>query len=203
MILPRKDENGIPYVSYSQINMFKNDPVQYYNSYVLNKPFEGNVWTDFGSDVGKALETGNFMQFSDIEQLILGRVTRLEFFEVETKLWYGDEFYVKGFIDTTDFEVVIDYKTGGKNKELLYSSEEYTQVQLYALALRDEGFVIRDGWVEFIRREGNPYRGQDLKVAQEPPLIIKQDVSITTLERIRDKTYDEVLKISEWYKTVI
>jgi hypothetical protein len=198
MILPKKDKDGIPYVSYSQLALFKRSPEEYKARYIDGEPFEGNIWTDFGQKVGEALETGDFAYFSLSEQNTLSSVTRLDDFEVEIRLEYND-FYVKGYIDTTDYNTIIDYKTGGKNKELQYSDENYWQCQIYALALQQEGIEVTDSWVEFIRRVGNPYRYQPLRVGNEV-IKIPQDVSKPTLERVYEQIPKVVTDISTYYK---
>lgn len=200
MILPKTDSEGIPYVSYSQLALFKRSPEEYKARYIDKEPFEGNIWTDFGSRVGEALEHGDFSHFSLSERETLQSVTRLDYFEVEVHLNYED-FYVKGYIDTTDFNTIIDYKTGGKKKELQYFDENYWQCQIYALALRQEGIVVSDSWVEFIRRVGNPYRHQPLEVGGEV-IKIPQDVSQGTLDRIYDEIPKIVTEISEFYISV-
>ena len=123
--LPKKDENGISYLSYSQIQLFKRDKNEYLERYILNKPFLGNAYTDFGSKVGEALETNNFKGFSSQEQRTLNKCTRLDEFEKKVNLDFGD-FYVLGYIDTNskDFNEIIDYKTGGRNKEFQYLEDE-------------------------------------------------------------------------------
>ena len=118
MNLPRKDKDGISRLSYSQISLFKRSKSEYYESYILGKPFEGNEYTDFGSKVGEALENNDFKGFKKSEQTTLKNVIRLDEFEREVRLNY-EGFYVLGFIDTNskDFSKIIDYKTGGFNKE--------------------------------------------------------------------------------------
>ena len=155
--LPKKDENGISYLSYSQIQLFKRDKNEYLERYILNKPFLGNAYTDFGSKVGEALETNNFKGFSSQEQRTLNKCTRLDEFEKKVNLDFGD-FYVLGYIDTNskDFNEIIDYKTGGRNKEFQYLEDEYTQLCYYALALKQEfGVLPSKAYVNFIRRNGS------------------------------------------------
>ena len=49
--LPTKDRMGNNFLSYSQIASFQYDKGQYYDSYILKKPFKGNIYTDFGEAV--------------------------------------------------------------------------------------------------------------------------------------------------------
>ena len=196
MILPKSDKDGIPYVSYSQIALFKRSPKEYKERYIDGKPFEGNIWTDFGQKVGEALELGEFSNLALHEQQILSQVTRLDDFEVEIRLEY-DDFYVKGFIDTTDYNTVIDYKTGGKDKELQYYDEDYWQCLIYALALRQEGIIVEDSWVEFIRRVGNPWKGQQLTLSGE---IIRIPQDLSRMDAVYEEIPKLVKQISEFYE---
>jgi len=200
--LPKQDKDGNSYVSYSQLSLFKKDKQEYFERYIVGKPFEGNEWTDFGSKVGEALENDNFEGFSADETGILKKVTRLDQFEKPTKLKY-EGFYVMGFIDSMkeDFTRIIDYKTGGKKKEFQYSEEDYSQLALYALSLRQEtGITPTKASVEFIRRAGNPYRNTPLTVAIEEPIEIIVDISLERLKKVYRETYITTKQIEHFYK---
>ena len=80
MDLPKKDKKGNSYLSYSQIQTFKRSKDDYYEQYILKKPFEGNAYTDFGSKIGEALEKNDFTKFAKREQKVLGNITRLDEF---------------------------------------------------------------------------------------------------------------------------
>lgn len=197
MNLPRKDKDNISYLSYSQMSLFKRDKHEYYEQYILGKPFKPNPWVDFGSKVGEALEVNDFSKFTPSEQEILRQAPRYDLFEHEIKLWYPEHgFFIKGFIDTcpSSFEVLQDYKTGGKDKEHQYKKEDYTQLCLYALGIKQQHKVLPSkAHVCFIRREGNPYRGEELMIANEKPLLIEVDISLPRLKRV----YWESLKIAQ------
>jgi RecB family exonuclease len=94
---------------------------------------------------------------------------------------------------------VKDYKTGGKLKEVKYSSEDYIQVILYAYALELAGEKIKNTNISFIRREG---------YHKKLPLIISTEQFVIPLkyneERVKfalDKVDRAVKEISE-FKTV-
>jgi hypothetical protein len=204
MDLPKKDKYGNSYVSYSQLSTFKNSQKDYYERYILNKPFEGNEYTDFGSKVGEALEKNNFDLFDDKEKETLNKVTRLDEFERKCVLKY-EGFYVLGFIDTNSFDLseIIDYKTGGKKKEFQYLKDDYHQLHLYALALRQEtGITPTKASVEFIRRTGNAFKGEKLRVGNE---LIKTEIniSIKNLTRVYWETLRTVKEINRFYKSKI
>ena len=195
MRLPRKDEEGYPYLSYSQIKKFLTDIDGFVETYIEGIPFEGNEYTDFGTKVGEALEHNNFDAFADREQRVLQKVPRLDVFEREIRLHFPG-FYVKGFIDTMsyNFKHIIDYKTGGKKKEFQYKERDYTQLQLYALGIRQEkGFSPDVAQVIFMRREGNAFKGENLTLGSEDPITIDVDISIDRLLEV----YDETLIIAQ------
>lgn len=202
MILPKKDKNGNGYLSYSQIALFKRDRAEYLEQYIIGKKFEGNAYTDFGSNVGNALETNNFEKFTKDEAVILQKATRLDEFERRTILKY-DGFYIVGYIDTNkkDYSKIIDYKTGGLKKESQYKDKDYTQLHLYALSLRQEtGITPKEASVEFIRRAGNAFRGEKLTVANENPIKIDIDISYNRLKSVYWETLEVAKEIETFYK---
>lgn len=195
MNLPRKDSEGTPYLSYSQIQLFQRDPAEYRKVYIWNEPFEGNEYTEFGSKVGSAIEKNDFSGFEPGEVEVLKKVTRLDQFEREVRLNY-EGFYVKGFIDTNslDLKKVLDYKTGGKGKDKQYREKNYWQVVIYALAIRQEtGITPEYGGVEFITRNGNAFFDEPLTVAPVAPIKIQVDLSEENLKRV----YWDVLRTSK------
>ena len=70
MNLPKKDKKGNSYLSYSQINLFLKSPKEYYEQVILDKPFEGNEYTEFGSKVGIALETNSNSDEKSVECML-------------------------------------------------------------------------------------------------------------------------------------
>ena len=204
MNLPKKDKHGVSILSYSQIATFKKSKADFYDRYILQKPFEGNEYTYFGLKVGEALEKNDFSLFSDPEKTILKQVTRLHEFERSVFLEYKDHgFYLVGYIDTIseDFTRIIDYKTGGLGKEKQYSDTEYNQLHIYALAIKqDLGLDVKDASVEFIRRGGNAYRGQKLFVKDEKPIVIPQDLSEERLKHVYWDILKTAKEIEKFYK---
>jgi hypothetical protein len=201
MDLPKKDKKGNSYLSYSQISLFKRDKNEYYENYILGKKFEGNAYTYFGSKVGEALEHHNFSGFTNKESEVLQKCTRLDLFERKTILNY-DGFYVLGFIDSVsnDLDYLIDYKTGGRNKEYQYLEDNYTQLCLYAISLRQEtGITPTKAQVNFIRRAGNAFRGENLSVEYETPLLLNIDISIPRLNQVYWNTLDTAKEIEKFY----
>lgn len=205
MLLPSKDKNGNSYVSYSQLQLFIKDEKEYKNRYIDRLPFRTNAYIEFGSKVGKALEENDMCLFTKSEVDTLSKVTRLDVFERKTILKY-DGFYVLGFIDTisNDYLNIIDYKTGGKNKEFEYTKDDYFQLQLYALSIRQEtGVTPLKASVEFIRRIGNAYKREVLKVSNESPIIIDVDISYDRLKKVYNDTLRITKEIEKFYISTI
>lgn len=199
--MPKKDKNGKSRLSYSQIKCFKENKQDYIKRYILNEPFVSNEYIDFGSKVGEALEQNNFNNFHELEENILRKVERLDEFEKFVKLDFGG-FVMFGYIDsnTKDLSKIIDYKTGGKKKELIYSKDEYTQLCFYVLSLKQEyNITPKKAEVHFIRRAGNLYRGQELVVAQETPIVISVDISEERLKKVYWETIEIAKEIEVFY----
>tara|TARA_R110001606_G_scaffold98341_2_gene217316 strand:+ start:1217 stop:1837 length:621 start_codon:yes stop_codon:yes gene_type:complete len=191
--LPVKNKNGISKLSYSQINLFKNEKREYYKRYILKEPFKGNAYTDFGTKVGTALEHNDFTAFDPEEKETLQKCTRLDVFEKKININF-DQFVLVGYIDSIsdDLSTIIDYKTGGAGKESNYLKDDYTQLCLYALGIRQEYGITPDkAYVNFIRREGNAFRGQKLKVGKEC-LMLPIDITYNKLKSV----YWETIKIA-------
>jgi len=202
MNLPRKDKKGNGYLSYSQISTFKRSKDDYYKQYIEGVPFEGNDYTDFGSKVGESLELNSFKSFDTMEAKILKSVKRLDLFERSTILNYNG-FYVVGYIDTIsdDYSQIIDYKTGGRGKDAQYVKDDYTQLQIYALSIRQEtGITPQKASVEFITREGNAFKGESLRVAYEPVKSIDIDISYERLKTVYWGVLRTAKEISDFYE---
>jgi hypothetical protein len=201
MDLPRKDDKGVNYLSYSQVSKWKDSKKDYIISYFFGERFEGNAYTEFGSLIGEALEKGDFSEFSRKEKQVLNKITRLDEFEREIKLDFGD-FYVLGFIDTNDKDckTLIDYKTGAMNKVAVYEDEGYNQLGIYAAAIEQEtGKLPENAWVELIEREGNAFRGEKLVLGTKVEKI-PQDISKENVEKVKDVVKKTAESISDYYR---
>jgi hypothetical protein len=200
--LPKKDQNGKSRLSYSQIQTFKKSKKLFYKRYILKEPFFSNPYVNFGNKVGRALQHNDFLNFNENEKNVLSAATRLDVFEKFVKLEYTD-FNLYGYIDTCskDYSTLVDYKTGGEKKEEKYMNLEYNQLQIYSLAIRQMyGVTPKNAWVEFIRREGNPYKGSPLCVADEPLILIEADLSLKRLIDVYHDIYKTAVEISDFYR---
>ena len=199
--LPKTDKNGKPRLSYSQIKCFKENKQEWKRRYMLNQEFEGNAYTDFGTKVGEALEYNSYTDFNEGEQDVLTKCTRLDEFERRITLNF-DEFVLYGYIDTNsaDLTKIIDYKTGGYGKEVKYIEPDYTQLQLYALGIKQEtGIDVKSATVEFITRGGQGWKGEEMYVADQPIIEIEMDISKERLDFVFYQTIEDAKKISEFY----
>lgn len=206
LILPKTDDDGLYYLSYSQISTWKKSKREYIRQYFLGEKFEGNAYTEFGSKVGEALENNDFEGFTPKEIEFLKTIPRYDEFEREIKLQM-DGFYIKGFIDTNTsvhsisnkkkielVDKIADYKTGDIEKKAAeYESDEYNQLDIYAGAIRqDTGTLPSDVKVFLIDRTGNAFKGETLKLGSKFVTITKN----VTDERV-DKVLEDVQAIAE------
>lgn len=202
MDLPKKDKNGKNKLSYSQISCFHKSKNEYYNRYIKKEPFLDNPYAKFGRDVENAIEKKDFSSFSNKEKLVLNKVTRLDVFQ-KFVMYESNLFNLYGYIDTCkkDFSEIVDYKTGGKNKEFKYINEEYIQLEIYAMCiLQMTGRIPNKASVEFIRRGGNIYKGQKLFVKDEPILKIEKNINHSKIMDTMLFVEQTARDISKFYK---
>jgi hypothetical protein len=223
LILPKKDERGNYYLSYTQYTTWKKSKREYIRSYFFGDRFTGNAYTEFGNLVGEALENNDFSSFRPKEQEFLKTVPRYDEFERVIELQMKG-FYVKGYIDSNTFpepytkaqlvsdmnkdrvivswvREMLDYKTGDiATKQSTYSSPSYKQLHIYAAALKQEyGVYPDDVKVVLIDRRGNAFRGEKLRLGNEyieiPKIITEKDV-----QAVLDDVQRVAEEISKYYK---
>lgn len=206
MILPKKDKQGLCYLSYSQVNSFLTNKKEFIKSYFYNEPIKFTAYLDFGKKVGGALEKGDFSEFTKPEQKILKTVRRLDIFEKEVRLDFPEyNFYLKGFIDTIDnkFTEVLDYKTGTESKIVEYQKDKYIQPLLYAAGIYQEtGKLPNKAGVILIDRKGNAYKGEPLTLGNQV-WEIPLEVSKERIEYAKKVVIDTAHEISHYYKTFL
>lgn len=202
IVLPKQDEKGRFYLSYSQYSTWKKNKRDYMRQYFFGEKFEGNAYTDFGSDIGTALENNNFSGYSDKEQKFLKTIPRYDDFEREICLQL-DGFYMKGFIDTSKNPPtsIADYKTGDVvKKESEYQSDDYIQLDIYAAAIEQEtGILPEEVKVFLIDRKGNAYAGEKLKLGDKFVTITKS-VDEARIKDVIKRVTKVAHEISEHYK---
>ena len=219
LILPKKDKDGVPYLSYSQVSKWLSNKREYIRQYFFGEAFEGNAYTDFGSKVGEALENNDFRGFTAAEKKFLKTIPRYDEFEREIKLQM-DGFYVKGYIDTNSSlkERVIDkdttgmvindmadYKTGDIEKKTEeYESEKYNQLEIYAAAIQKEtGHIPDNVSVILIGRKGNPFKPKEpLKLTRKFATITRK-VDQAAIDRVLKEVQEAAEEISEAYQVFL
>lgn len=200
MILPKKDKYGKQYISYSQIHSFFNNRRDYIRQYFLGEKFEGNAYTNFGNLLGEALEKRDFSIFTKKEKELLKTIPRYDEFERGVRL-QRDGFYVIGYIDsnTSDCVKILDYKTGDLNKEAVYTSEDYSQLHIYAAALEQElGVLPKKASVILIERLGNPFKREKL-VLGDNYITIDKKITKKGIKDVIKKVDNTAKEISEYY----
>lgn len=213
LTLPRVDDIGIPYLSYSQITTWKRSKKQYMKQYFFKEPFDGNAYTDFGKKVGTALELNDYSGFTQEEIKVLQQVPRYDEFEKEIKLQMKG-FYVLGYIDTNSklvnngngvyIEKIADYKTGDiKKKVAEYESDDYTQLDIYAASLLQKYDRLPDKiYVHLIDRKGNAFRGEPL-VLGDGHITIKRQTDKKRISKILKDIQEVGEDIEKCYKVFL
>lgn len=201
IILPKEDKKGNSRLSYSQIKCFKESKKEYIKRYILKESFYVNKYMTFGNKVGKAIEANCYDNFSDDEKQTLLKVERLDEFEKFVVLDFGG-FMMYGYIDTCSLDMsrIIDYKTGSINKHHKYLNPDYNQLHYYALSLRQQyGITPISAQVNYIIREGNPYKGVNLRVSKEKPILLNIDISEKTLNKVYWDTIEIAKEMESFY----
>lgn len=210
--LPSKLD-GKPKISYSQMNTFTSNKCfnlgavhgmyEYFQKYFLKKRFPDEMgWGEFGNKVEDSIETQDFSKFSEKEAKILKQIKPLPVFQKELIVDFGD-FVAQGFLDncTEDMSHIIDFKTASENSVKQYYSKDYKQLLFYAfLAWKKTGNIPESVKVVAILRDGNPYKGEKLTVADKPPRYIPIEFTEKDLEDVEVWMYNAVSGISEYYK---
>jgi len=199
--LPRRDKEGLPYLSYSQYTTWKKSKRDYMRQYFLGFRFKGNAYTEFGTKVGEALENNDFSEFTNKEAKFLKTVPRYDVFEYEVKLPM-DGFYILGYIDTLsqDNKKIADYKTGSvATKEAEYASEDYHQLHIYAGGIKhDFGKLPEQADVYLIDRKGNAFMNEDLVLGEEYKTVPK-NIEQSEVDFVLAKVQKAAEEISKYY----
>lgn len=203
IILPKTDKDtGRPYLSYSQYSTWKKSKREYMRQYFFGEKFLGSDYTEFGSEIGEALENNNFSNYTAKEQEFLKTIPRYDDFERKICLNMGT-WDVIGFIDTSKNPPtsIADYKTGDiVKKESEYQSDDYIQLDIYAAAIEQEtGILPEEVKVFLIDRKGNAYAGEKLKLGDKFVTITKS-VDEARIKDVIKRVTKVAHEISEHYK---
>lgn len=223
IILPRTDDSGNYYLSYSQIKDWKSDRRKYIREYFMGEKSDNEglqKYGDFGNKVGEAFENDDYSAFEPDEIEFLKTVPRFDEFEREIRL-NMDGFYLKGYIDTNTKPEVIsedsvpmkwirkiaDYKTGDVEKKgsskIDYSSCDYLQVEIYAAGLRQEfGKAPKEASVLLLGRSGNAFKNEELKLTKEF-IEIEKKITDKRLDEVEQEVQRVAEEISEYYQVFL
>jgi hypothetical protein len=210
-MLPKKDKEGVPYISYSQANLWSDvkgyntgmdGKIEYMLSYFYKVNFPDVGFGGFGGKVGTALEVGDFSAFSPLEIETLKKVERLDVFEKEIRIPF-DGFYLVGYIDTCteDLKYIKDYKTASPSSKEKYYTDDYKQLMIYAKGVHcEKGYYPERMNVEIIERKGNAFNGGiDALSLGDNIWIVEKEISAEKIEEVAKYVEKTALEISEYW----
>lgn len=211
--LPKKDKNGVPFLSYSQIDLWHTvkgfdtglpGKQEYIRKYFLGEKFPSGPFAEFGKDVEDYIcyRKGE-EKFTEEERKVLEQIVPLGVFQKEFKLHFGD-FYVMGYIDDTneDHSIIADYKTASEASVKKYYSPNYDQLDVYALAIQQlTGSLPNNMYICAISRTGNGFKGgrNVLKVGKEV-WNIQRPIEEERLISLKNKILTTAEEISDYYR---
>lgn len=217
IVLPKKDKDGNYYVSYSQLKSWtekkgfdtgKLGKHEYMRKYFLGETFVDNKgYGTFGTEVEAYITEGKeFDKFTNDERVVMDKIKPLGVFQYEFKLQFPG-FYVKGFIDdmTPDFNKIRDYKTASRASGKKYEEDDYWQLDVYALAIKQiTGKVPKELEVLCIERTGNGFKGGRavLEVGKEH-WIIPRKTNAKRLKELEEFIVNTTKEISKYYKVFL
>jgi hypothetical protein len=201
IILPKKNDDGEQYLSYSQIYSWKLGKSKYFNMYFYGNKGKSNPYMEFGKTVGEALEVGDFSSFSLEEQEFLETIPRLDEFERQVRLDLED-FFVMGFVDsnTSNLKKIIDYKSGSEDKKEFYESDDYNQLEIYAAAIYQKYKILpEEAEVILYERVGTYGR---FKVGSKY-WTIKREITKEKLKKTEEDIKEIAVDISRHYQAFL
>lgn len=214
--LPRKNKDGKPYISYSQIKAWKSEKsfnldikgrIEYMIEYFHGHQFSDKGWSEFGNDVESYIvkrECSN--KFNSSERAVLNKIVKLDLQAVSMEIDFGD-FVLLMIIDdaSKDFSKIRDYKTGSKSSLAQYKTPEYKQLDVYALGVYETYGFIPECEVLAIERKGNcMFNGsrKNLSVGDDF-WIIQRKVSFEDIQAIKSEIIATAKEISSYYSTYL
>jgi len=219
MILPRQDEDGNYYISYSQYNSFKDDKSfnlgikgshEYILQYFMGKDWPDQGWAQFGTEVEDYICERKWAdRFKDEEKAVLNKIEPLGTFQQEIKLDLMPGVYLKGFIDDANagFKKIRDYKTASKKSGEKYAKPEYTQLDIYSAWVKQVfGYLPDDVEVCIIERKGNCFgmvERRDLLSVGKEVWYVKREVTQERIDYVLEDIRRVVGQISDLYKVYL
>lgn len=212
MILPRKDQDGIPYISYSQVKLW--NEAKGFNTGLpgrqefIRSYFFGEEYPDKGGYGTFGTEVENYItmrldddKFTADELKTLNKIKPLGVFQHEARIDF-DGFYLKGYIDdmADDFSKARDYKTASNNSRKKYDDPDYFQLDVYAAAIQQKHGIIPELEVCVIERLGNGFKGgRPALSVGENIWYVKRETNEERLKQVKQYILDTAKEISAYY----
>jgi hypothetical protein len=214
ILLPRVNAKGKPRISYSQLsswrgktafNKFEEREISgstgYILEYFLGYKFPDtamSVYAPFGIKCEDYICERIESDLDAKEKAILDTIKPLGSFQQLVEIDFGD-FVVEGFLDDTneDRSIIRDYKTASKASAKKYTTNEYFQLDLYALDFYKKTGLIPQLEVVVIERSGSHFK-PPLKVAGT--FTIPRTTSAERLLQVELEVIETVREISNCYK---
>lgn len=196
-----------PKLSYSAYTSWKEDGYkgEFFANYFLGLPNQGNIFTSYGSMVGRYFEDKTDTGLSDFDKSVIDKIERPEnaIYEVEIVVdrgWYSIQGYIDREYETPEGLILEDLKTGAiSSKKDYYASDKYQQTTLYSYQREKEGQIIKESRVILVDRKGNGNPAHPLRLTGEIEYI-PTPYSRERAEKFL-KEFDEVaLEIKEYWK---
>ena len=146
--------------------------------------------------------------FTEREKEIMDAIEPLGVFQKEIKIDFGD-FYVLGYIDDAlgDFKKIRDYKTCSENSSSRYYKDDYFQLDLYSMWVKQElGYYPDVLEVCMIERKGNCFGMVERRDVLSVGNKVWYHNRVTTEDRqkyLKDYILRTALEISSYYKTFL
>ncbi len=214
--LPRQDEDGNYYISYSQYTTWKDQKSfnlqtigkqEYFLGYFFGHRFPDMGWGQFGTEVeGYICEREYADSFLPHEKRILEEIKPLGVFQQEIKIWLFANVYIKGFIDDMlpGFTHLRDYKTASDKSRLKYYKDDYVQLDIYAMfGLQETGKLPEKLEVFIVERLGNCHgevERRDLLSVGTGQWVHERTTSIDRINKIRAELIAACYEISDAFK---
>lgn len=213
IILPRLTAEGKPRISYSQVKLFNEAKsfnlgiegvLEYMATYFLGYTFPDIGWGQFGEEVESYIaKREQADKFTDAEKEVLNKIKPLDFQSDKFSIDYG-QFELYGIIDdrSKDWTQIRDYKTASKNSKKQYETDDYVQLDLYALKAVEVTGIIPELEVCVIERKGNANfgGGREALTVGDNVWYIPKKTSEARLDALKKEVFRTVVEISEYYK---
>ncbi len=214
--LPKQNKKGKPTISYSQYSLFKSlssfnlkdeGYKEYVVKYFLGYKFADKGWAEFGNDVEDYIcKREKSEKFKEEEKKVLNKIEPLGIFQDKFEIDFGD-FTLNGIIDdrAEDWSKIIDYKTCSLKSLQQYKTDDYTQMDFYAMKAIEVTGNIPEMEVCAVERLGNCYYegGREVLTVGENIWRVDRCTTQERLELLKEDLFLVVYQISELYKVFL